>query len=90
MKKAYEISMRIAEPAAKAGDKKRDKKACSSMTCRHDYKNAVQIGNVDYVCPLCKRALDPLEWFLMNSFKFVDVTPEASRRSVKSHKKKDF
>lgn len=44
-------------------------------TCRHDYKNAIQVGAVDYMCPLCKRLLDPCEWFLMNSFEFVDVTP---------------
>ncbi|MBU0545651.1 hypothetical protein KKB18_01080 [bacterium] len=43
--------------------------------CRHDYKNAVQIGKVDYMCPLCKKMLDPGEWFLMNSFEFIDVTP---------------
>lgn len=41
--------------------------------CRHDYKNAIQIGNVDYVCPLCKELLDPFEWFFMNSFEFVEV-----------------
>ena len=40
--------------------------------CWHDYKHAIQIGNVDFVCPLCKRLLDPMEWFLMNSFKFID------------------
>lgn len=44
-------------------------------TCRHDYKNAVQVGKVDYQCPLCKKMLDPCEWFLMNSFEFIDVTP---------------
>ncbi len=33
--------------------------------CRYDYKNAIQVGNVDYVCPLCKKLLDPFEWFLM-------------------------
>jgi len=44
--------------------------------CRHDYKNAIQIGNVDYVCPLCKELLDPLEWFFMNSFEFVEVKAE--------------
>ncbi|MBU4304875.1 MAG: hypothetical protein KJ893_04535 [Candidatus Omnitrophica bacterium] len=43
--------------------------------CRHDYKNAIQVGNVDYVCPLCKELLDPLEWFFMNSFEFEDCTP---------------
>jgi len=47
----------------------RDNKAI----CRHDYKNAIQIGNVDYVCPLCKELLDPFEWFFMNSFEFVEV-----------------
>ena len=44
-----------------------------SKKCMHDYKNAVQVGNVDHVCPLCKNLLDPMEWFFMNSFKFVDV-----------------
>lgn len=47
--------------------------------CRHDYKNAIKIGNVDYICPLCKELLDPLEWFLMNSFEFVDVTPKKKK-----------
>lgn len=42
-------------------------------TCRHDYKNAIQVGKVDYQCPLCKKWLDPCEWFLMNSFEFIDV-----------------
>lgn len=41
--------------------------------CQHDYKNAIQAGNVDYVCPLCKELLDPLEWFFMNSFEFEEV-----------------
>ncbi len=48
--------------------------------CLHDYKNAIQIGNVDYVCPLCKELLDPFEWFFMNSFEFVDVTPKKGKR----------
>lgn len=43
----------------------------------HDYKNAIKIGNVDYVCPLCIELLDPMEWFLMNSFEFVDCTPKS-------------
>ncbi|MBU4304757.1 MAG: hypothetical protein KJ893_03920 [Candidatus Omnitrophica bacterium] len=43
---------------------------------RHDYKNAVQVGNVDYVCPLCKELLDPMEWFFMNSFEFVEVNAQ--------------
>ncbi len=47
----------------------------SKARCDHDYKNAIRIGEVDYVCPLCKELLDPLEWFLMNSFAFVDVSP---------------
>ncbi len=52
--------------------RRRDKKE----TCRHDYKNAIQIGNIDYQCPLCDKILDPLEWFLMNSFEFVEVEVE--------------
>ncbi len=48
--------------------------------CLHDYKNAIKIGNVDYVCPLCKELLDPFEWFFMNSFEFVDVTPKKGKR----------
>jgi hypothetical protein len=59
-----------------------------NFTCKHDYKNAIQIGSVDYVCPLCKQVLDPLEWFLMNSFEFVDVVPEAEHGPAKNHKKK--
>lgn len=47
--------------------------------CRHDYKNAIQIGDVDYVCPLCKELLDPLEWFFMNSFEFVEVGEEIEK-----------
>ena len=47
--------------------------AKANTICRHDYKNAIQIGNVDYVCPLCKELLDPFEWFIMNSFEFVEV-----------------
>jgi hypothetical protein len=45
----------------------------NKTACRHDYKNAIQVGNVDYVCPLCKELLDPLEWFLMKSFEFEEV-----------------
>ncbi|MFA6304321.1 MAG: hypothetical protein WCV73_02075 [Patescibacteria group bacterium] len=41
--------------------------------CKHDYKNAVQVGNIDYQCRLCGKLLDPCEWFLMNSFEFIDV-----------------
>ena len=58
------------------------------FACKHDYKNAIQIGAVDYVCPLCKQALDPLEWFLMNSFETIDVTPGAGQRLTKDCKKK--
>ena len=43
--------------------------------CMHDYKNAIPVGRIDHVCPLCKKLLDPLEWFFMNSFNFIDVTP---------------
>lgn len=45
----------------------------ANTTCMHDYKNAIKIGNVDYVCPICKELLDPMEWFFMNSFEFVEV-----------------
>jgi hypothetical protein len=41
--------------------------------CRHDYKNAIQVGKVDYRCPLCGKLLDPGEWFFMNSFNFIDA-----------------
>lgn len=41
--------------------------------CLHDYKNAIPVGSVDYICPLCKELLDPMEWFFMNNFEFVDV-----------------
>ena len=50
--------------------------------CWHDYKHAIQIGNVDFVCPLCKRLLDPMEWFFMNSFKFIDVTPKKVKEKL--------
>lgn len=46
------------------------------LRCRHDYVNAIQVGNVDYMCPLCKELLDPGEWFLMTHFKFIDVPYE--------------
>lgn len=45
-----------------------------SVICGHDYKNAIQIGNIDYLCPLCGKLLDPKEWFFMNSFEFIDVS----------------
>ena len=44
--------------------------------CLHDHKNAIQVGNVDYMCPLCKELIDPGEWFFMNNFNFIDVTPK--------------
>ena len=46
------------------------------MACRHDYKNAIKVGNIDYQCPLCGKLIDPLEWFFMNSFNFIDVEIE--------------
>ncbi len=57
-----------------------------SKKCMHDYKNAVQVGNVDYMCPLCKKLLDPGEWFFMNSFEFVDVGVVKSKSSKLSKK----
>lgn len=56
--------------------KKIRKKVCKKSkkaVCRHDYKNAIQVGNIDYQCLLCGKLLDPLEWFFMNSFEFIDV-----------------
>lgn len=49
---------------------KKDKK----VICRHDYKNAIKVGNINYQCSLCGNLLDPNEWFFMNSFDFIDVT----------------
>ena len=46
------------------------------VICKHDYKKAIQVGNIDYQCPLCGKLLDPNEWFFMNSFEFIDVTPK--------------
>lgn len=52
--------------------------------CSHDYKNAVQISPVDYMCPLCKELINPLEWFFVkNGAKFIDVTPKKTKK-VKS------
>lgn len=48
----------------------------NKVICRHDYKNAIKIGNIDYQCSLCDKLLDPKEWFLMNSFEFIEVFPE--------------
>ena len=45
----------------------------NKIFCRHDYKNAIKIGNIDYQCPLCGKLLDPKEWFFMNSFEFIEV-----------------
>jgi hypothetical protein len=50
--------------------------------CYHDYKNAIEVGNVDRVCPKCRQMLDPGEWFFMNSFEFVDVTPEKIKKEL--------
>lgn len=58
------------------------------VSCRHDYKNAIQIGNVDYVCPLCKKMLDPGEWYFMNMFEFIDVEVEKSSKIPTSRKEK--
>lgn len=58
----------------------------SIKPCRHDYKNAIQVGNIDYQCPLCGKLLDPNEWFLMNSFEFVDVEMQEEVKIKKSKK----
>jgi len=49
------------------------KKSIKKSGCRHDYKNAIPVGKVDHLCPLCGKLLDPFEWFFMNSFEFVDL-----------------
>jgi len=62
--------------------RKRTRRAISQgniINCRHDYKNAIQVSNIDYVCPLCKELLDPFEWFLMNSFEFVEITAQEKK-----------
>lgn len=46
--------------------------------CRHDYKNAIEVGKIDHICPLCNKLLNPNEWFLITYFeslgiKFIDV-----------------
>jgi hypothetical protein len=60
-----------------------DKTINKKNHCRHDYKNAVKVGNVDYMCPLCKKLLDPMEWFFMNSFDFIDVDVEPNKNNDK-------
>lgn len=59
-------------------------------SCRHDYKNAVQVGNIDYQCCLCGELLDPNERFFMNSFEFVDVSVKKETKSNKNPKPKIF
>ena len=63
---------------AKIKDEK-DKK----VICRHDYKNAIKVGSVDYQCPLCGKLLDPKEWFFMNSFEFIEVFSENKKVAKK-------
>ncbi|MBI4135132.1 hypothetical protein HY477_00125 [Candidatus Uhrbacteria bacterium] len=60
--------------------------------CRHDHKNAIQIGNIDFVCPLCRNLIDPGEWFLMNSFTFVDEVIEKGKQpgSIAGHARKQI
>ena len=58
------------------------------MSCKHDYKNAVKVGNIDYQCPLCDKLLDPNEWFFMNYFEFVDVDIQKEDKIKKSKIKK--
>ncbi len=54
------------------------------MKCMHDYKNAVQVRNIDYQCRLCGGLLDPNEWFLMNSFEFIDVGVKKKQKITKN------
>ncbi len=41
--------------------------------CRHDYKNAVAVGKIDHVCPLCNKLLNPNKWFLITHFESLGV-----------------
>ena len=52
------------------------------VACRHDYKNAIKVGNIDYQCPLCGKLLDSNEWFFMNSFEFIDVEAKEQKLEV--------
>ncbi len=58
------------------------RKKDNMVICRHDYKSAIKVGNVDYACPLCKKLLDPLEWFFMNNFEFVEVFSEDKKVAI--------
>ena len=60
------------------------KSELKKKACKHDYKNAIQVGKIDYICPLCGKLLDPSEWFFMNSFKFVDVEGEIVKKKINS------
>jgi len=74
--KPKNIHMKKEKRVAIFEGKKIRKKVCKKgkkAACRHDYKNAIKVGNVDYQCPLCGNLLDPFEWFFMNSFEFIDV-----------------
>lgn len=59
--------------------------------CLHDYKNAVLVGRIDRMCPLCKELIDPNEWFLITHLEslgahFVEVKPEKTVHvSPKAH-----
>ncbi|MCX6556902.1 MAG: hypothetical protein NTW95_05645 [Candidatus Aminicenantes bacterium] len=56
----------------------------NKIFCRHDYKNAIKVGNIDYQCPLCGKLLDPKEWFLMNSFEFIEVFTENKKAAKRN------
>lgn len=59
------------------------RKKDNTIFCRHDYKNAIKVGNIDYQCPLCGKLLDPKEWFFMNSFEFIEVFTENKKAAKK-------
>lgn len=60
----------------------------SKKFCDHDYKNAIKIGAMDYVCPLCKDLVNPFEWFMVNEYDcvFVDVTSKKPDKSIVTKK----
>lgn len=55
--------------------------------CDHDYKNAIQVGPVDYFCQKCKELIDPLEWFLGANFETIDCTPKVGDKKVRRQRK---
>lgn len=58
------------------------------LICNHDFKNAIQYGNVDHFFPKCKEFIDPFEWFLMTNFDVVNCTPKKEMKKMENELKK--